>query len=130
MYKKCKRAKSAYTGISVFLHLMAGENDKSLKWPMRGTFSIELLNQKEDENHKECSVHFDQTKSQSWNSKVSEGRSPSGWGHQNFVNYQDLKGGSFYSQTQYLKDDTLYFRVTMTENRSTSKPWLAGAVPS
>ena len=40
---------------------MAGENDAILEWPMRGTFSIQLLNQEEDENHKEDSVDFDET---------------------------------------------------------------------
>ena len=103
------------THISAFLVLVAGKNDETLEWPMRGTFSIELLNQKEDQNHKKQSVHFNETKAQSWNSKVDKVRPPSGLGCTKFVKYQDLERESLPSQTQYLKDDTLYFRVAMTE---------------
>ena len=117
------------THISAFLSLVAGANDETLEWPMRGIFSIELLNQKEDLNHKQISVHFNETKARSWNSKISKGRSPSGWGCPQFVEYSELEGESLPSQAQYLKDDTLYFRVTMTKNISTSKPWLAVGIP-
>ena len=97
---------------------------------MRGTFSIELLNQERDQNHGKDLVCFDETKANDWNSKVSKGRSSVGWGKPEFLDYQELEGESLPSQTQYLKDDTLYFRVAMTEEMSTSKPWLAGAIPS
>ena len=113
-----------------FLYLMAGENDENLEWPMRGTFSIEVLNQKEDQNHHNCSVWFKETEANNYNGKVSKGQALSGWGGQKVVKYQDLEGESLPSRTQYLKDDTLYFRVTMTNKVSTSKPWLAGAIPS
>ena len=118
------------THISAFLYLREGENDEDLEWPMRGTFSIELLNQEEDQNHKKQSVSFDETEENEWNSKVSNGRVLSGWGKHKFVGYEELKEESLPSQTQYLKDSTFYFRVTMTEKVSTSKPWLAGAIPS
>ena len=118
------------THISAFLFLMAGENDENLEWPMRGTFSIELLNQKEDQNHKQHSVEFDETEEDDHNSKVREGRAQIGWGFHKFVEFQDLEGESLRFKTQYLKDDTLYFRVTMTEVMSTSKPWLAGVIQS
>ena len=39
------------THISAYLYLMAGENDDHLEWSMRGIFSIEVLNQEEDQNH-------------------------------------------------------------------------------
>ena len=96
---------------------------------MRGTFSIELLNQKENQNHKQRSVCFSKTRADDFNSMVSKGHAPSGWGCSKFVKYQDLEGESLPSQTQYLKDDTLYFRVIMTRKMSSSKPWLAGAIP-
>ena len=118
------------THISAFLYLMAGENDENLEWPMRGTFSIELLNQKEDQNHTHHSIYFDETEADDYNSKVSEALAESGWGLHKFMDYQDLGPGSLLPQTQYLKDDTLYFRVTMTKKMSTSKPWLAGAISS
>ena len=109
---------------------MAGENDENLEWPMRGAFSIELLNQKEDQNHKQRSVRFRESEANKDNSRVSNRRAPSGWGFHEFVEHQDLKGEAIPSQMQYLKDDTLYFRVTMTKKMSASKPWLAGAIRS
>ena len=47
------------THISAFLYLMAGENDEHLEWPMRGVFSIEVLNQERDQDHKKYLVRFD-----------------------------------------------------------------------
>ena len=118
------------THISAFLYLMAGENDEVLEWPMRGTFSIELLNQKEDQNHKQLSIFFDKTEEDNYNSKVSKGRAETGWGAHEFMQYQELAWGLFSSEPRYLQNDTLYFRVAMTEKISTSKPWLAGAISS
>ena len=43
------------THVSVFLHLMKGPHDDKLEqsghWPLRGTFTIELLNQLNDSDH-------------------------------------------------------------------------------
>ena len=114
--------------IAQIKYTLAEENKYTLA--EEGTFSIELLNQKEDQNHKQCSLCFNETEANIQNSKVSKGRAESGWGYSQFVEYQDLEGKSLHSLTQYLKDDTLYFRVAMTEKMSTSKPWLAGAIPS
>ena len=50
-----------------------------------------------------------------WNSKVSNGNTSNRWGLQKFVQHQALQGESLPSQTQYLKNDTLYFRVTITK---------------
>ena len=118
------------THISAYLYLMAGENDNNLEWPMRGTFSMEILNQEKDGNHQEHSVHFAETRANKWNSKVMEGRATLGWGISKFFQNQYLEMESPPSETQYLKDDTLYFRVTMTEQISKSKPWLTGATSS
>ena len=40
---------------------------------MRGTFSIELLNQKKDQNHKQRSLCFSETDPKTANSRVSRG---------------------------------------------------------
>ena len=39
------------THVSVFVHLMCGENDDHLPWPFTGRVTVELLNQLEDKNH-------------------------------------------------------------------------------
>ena len=39
------------THVSLFVHLMKGENDSELKWPFRGSVVVELLNQQADHTH-------------------------------------------------------------------------------
>ena len=39
------------THVSVYAHLMHGENDDHLQWPFTGRVTIELLNQLEDNGH-------------------------------------------------------------------------------
>ena len=135
-YKMCLKVFAGGYGdgegeyISANLCLMAGVNDQNLEWPMRGVFSVELLNQEQDENHKQSSIRFNQPNPEEWNSKVDKGRAPYGWGIHKLFKHQDLEKGSIPSHTQYLKNDTLYFRVTMTKKISDSKPWLAGAISS
>jgi len=60
-YQMCLRVFATGTGkgegthVSVYLHLMKGPHDDKLKqsrhWPLRGTFTIELLNQLNDSDH-------------------------------------------------------------------------------
>ena len=118
------------THISAYLSLMAGENDKILEWPLRETFSIEMLNQEKNENHEEPSVIFDKTDANERNSKVSKGRAQNAWRIDEFVKHRDLENESLPPNTQHLKDDTHWFPVTMTKQISNSKPWLASTIPS
>ena len=50
------------THVSVYLYLMKGPHDDELEqsghWPLRGTFTIELLNQLNDSDHHICVVQF------------------------------------------------------------------------
>ena len=39
------------THMSVYVHLMQGDNDDILKWPFKGTIKVSLLNQLEDGQH-------------------------------------------------------------------------------
>ena len=68
------------THISAYLIVMQGENDENLEWPMRGIFSIELLNQERDKNHKPGSIRFEGATAKDYNSKVSKGRAACGLG--------------------------------------------------
>jgi len=100
------------THVSVFTYLMRGGNDDNLKWPFKGTIKVSLLNQLEDRKH---------LTEQVWSpgSDVNEDtggrvtgrvRAVSGWGIPQFILQEDL----IYSgdnNCQYLKDDTLIFRV-------------------
>ena len=103
------------THLSTFLHVLEGPFDSQLSWPLLGTFKLELLNQLEDNNH-----HV-----QSWkfidNACSCRGAAQS-WGKRRFIEQSALTLDSS-KNVQYLKDDTLYFKVYL-EDGITCKHWL------
>ena len=100
------------THVSVFVYILKGDNDDNLKWPFIGTVKIELLNQLEDKSHHLMTVPFNQEK---------DAHVGSVWGYPTFIPHSQLSRNPV-KNTQYLKDDTLYFRVSVEV--SGHKPWL------
>ena len=97
-------------GFTVILCGKTGENDHFLTWPIKFEAEVQLLNQLEDNNHKTPSSHFNRR-------------------YHSFDRYDirrsslgTINSKSISRNCQYLKDDTLIFRVTIQE--STEKPWL------
>ena len=100
--------KDKETHVSVFASVLGGVNDAELKWPFIGEVKITLLNQLEDKNHHTDSILF--TLAQ---------RAP--MGKLEFIHHSALAHNPA-KNTQYLKDDSLYFRVSVeAENH---KSWL------
>ena len=87
------------THVSVFVHILNGRNDKNLTWPFIGTVEIELLNQLADQNHHLKKLIF---------TKETDMNVGKGWGFLGFIAHDELHT----SDAQYLKDDTLYFRIS------------------
>ena len=107
------------TFISVHVFLMPGHNDDNLQWPFKGEVKIELLNQEEDTNHHIQKIAYNDNKDDEDNRRVvGRKRSPSGLGKSKYISHAKLA-----QNPQYTKDNTLYFRVTVTP-RSAPKPWL------
>ena len=100
------------THVSVFVEILEGKHDNTLKWPFTGTYVFEILNQLEDKNHHTKTLNITSTH------KLSVG---SDWGYPKFISHSKLSHNPS-NNTQYLKDDTLYFRLTVTS--SDYKPWL------
>ena len=100
------------THVSVYAYLMRGDNDVNLNWPFKGTIKVSLLNQLEDgQHHTKEPWSLSDNVPESSSRRVTEGeRAKEGWGYRHFVSQQDLiyKVGK---NCQYLKDDTLFFRV-------------------
>ena len=109
------------THISVYAHLMKGENDNHLPWPFTGHVTIELLNQLDDENHSCMHVMFPPDGIAS-RQVVNEEISSNALGHPRYVSHSDL-GYNPAKNCQYLMDDCLYFRISV-DAKSSSKPWL------
>ena len=126
------------THMSVYLCLMKGENDDTLTWPMRCKCTITLLNQLKDEGHYSSTWINEENES---NSRVL-GEADIGLerGYAKFIHLDKLGQWRSYfpyfwwtpqenKECQYLKDDSLYFRVQV-EVLPACKPWLIVTVPT
>ena len=63
-YRMCLRVNARGDGVgrgthvSLYVCLMQGCNDDGLAWPFRGEVTLELLNQLQDNGHKQETIHF------------------------------------------------------------------------
>ena len=113
------------THVSCFINLVPGEYDNTLEWPFQGGVTVEILNQLEDRNHHKQVIHFNDKTPDDCKDKIKKADT-NGWGLAQFIPHTDL-GLNFLANTQYLMNDTLYFRVSVNLYSKT-KPWLAGAI--
>ncbi len=100
------------THVSVYARLLEGSYDASLSWPFVGTVIFTLLNQLSDENHHTKTLEFKKTN----NRNIGDEK-----GYPRFISQSALSHDP-EKNTQYLKNDTLYFRVSVQVKDS--KPWL------
>ena len=125
-YKMCIRVDAnGYGGgngthVTVYAHLMKGDNDDSLTWPFTGSVTVELLNQLEDKNHHTHPVSFPADSVAS--KRVVEGERGTGRGRPQFIPHSELDYYNSDQNCQYLKDNTLIFRVSVQV--PDYKPWL------
>ena len=115
---RCLDAKG--THLSVYNNLMSGENDENLVWPLRGTFTVSLLNQIRDANHRSSVITIDEK--HNW-CKLSENSPGPGLGYSKFAALCELNIDEA-KQCQYLRGDTLYFRVLSDVLLLPCEPWL------
>ncbi len=108
------------THVTVGAFLMKGDHDGTLTWPFTGSVTIELLNQLEDKNHHRETLTFPADHEAS--KRVVDGeRAGKGYGWPKFISHTALDYDAS-ANTQYLKDDTLVFRVSA--EAPDHKPWL------
>ena len=100
------------THVSVYVLTLKGKHDNTLKWPFTGTYCIEVLNQLDDKNHHTRTANITSEL------KVRVGSSK---GYHKFISHSKLYHDPS-NNTQYLKEDTLYFRLTVIP--SDHRPWL------
>ena len=104
--------------VSVFSNLMKGDNDDSLTWPFTGSITFELLNQLEDKNYHTGTLNKLPEKN---GKRVVKGETGIGHGYSQFISHTELNYNAD-NNCQYLKDDTLIFRVSVKV--PDYKPWL------
>ena len=100
------------THVSVFTELLKGRYDDQLHWPFLGTVTYELLNQLADNKHHSRVIIYVAS------NDMHVGRI---FGFPKFLHHSSLSYDPV-TNTQYLLDDTLYFRVSVTVPNH--KPWL------
>ncbi len=98
--------------VSVYALVIEGKYDAELNWPFVGTVTIKLLNQLVNYNHHSIAIRFTPEKN------VNAGANR---GFPKYISHPRLSRDSA-SNTQYLKDDTLYFSISVEV--SDHKPWL------
>ena len=92
------------THVSVFAAILKGRYDAELKWPFIGKITFTLLNQMKYKNHHQEILDF-----------TSEDNAQVGgvvWGYADFIPHSEL-GYDPDRNTQYLKDNTLCFRMSV-----------------
>ena len=131
-YKMCIRVvangdgQGKETHISVYAVVMKGDYDDSLEWPIKGTVIVELLNQLQDDAHHAIRFSYPEGKGDVSTQRVMAGdRAKRGYGKTRFIPYTELEKDQ-KKNCQYLKDDSLYFRVTV--ETMNPKPWLACSI--
>ena len=104
------------THVSIFAPILKGKYDTELRWPFVGEVTFTLLNQLEDKNHETLILNLD-----AGDNAMAHGPTGTAWGTSAFTPHSKL-AHDLVKNTQYLKDDTLYFRVSVEV--SDHKPWL------
>ena len=98
------------THVSVWVPLMKGDYDDHLIWPIKGTLTVQLLNQTRDDNHSEPIEFFFDGSSSSCQRVTTRSAARSGiWCFQ-FLPHKRLPYDAD-KRCQYLKDDCVFFRV-------------------
>ena len=101
------------THVSVVAAFLEGRYNAELSWPFIGKITFTLLNQLEDKNHREHVVDL---------KAVDRTRVGSRKGKAQFISHLALEERDASKKIQYLKDDTLYFRMLVEP--VVQKPWL------
>ena len=93
--------------VSVFVQLMAGDNDDQLQWPFVGDFEFMLLNWREDKGHHKAIISI---LASSGLVRVLQGDYGESWGHAKFISHSSLRYNRS-TNTEYLQNDSLRLRV-------------------
>ena len=102
---------STHGYVEVGTYLMKGDHDDHLPWPVKGTLTVQLLNQLGDNNHGEPVKLLNGSGSAC--QRVTTGtKSTYGIWSYRFMSHKKLSYNAI-KKCQYLKDDCLFFRVSI-----------------
>ena len=106
--------------VSVYARLRKTDHDNDLIWPFNGELKIELVNWREDNNHKSCIIRFNESIPEAATSKFIPGSNVAelSWGYSSFIEHSQLTYNSS-NNTKYLHNDCLLFKVVFAVAYST-----------
>ena len=89
---------------------MKGENDDNLSFPISGVFTVQLLNWKQNNNHHENSIVFDDSIPVEHRQRVTSGERARGWGsYGDYLSHAELESSAV--DRKYLYEDKMCFRI-------------------
>ena len=97
------------THVSVYVNIMAGDNDDQLQWPFVGDIDIMLLNWRANNGHHKMTLLINASNGVV---RVLEGEFGKSVGCLKFITHSSLPY-NHSTNTEYLQDDCLRFRVNM-----------------
>ena len=106
------------THVSVYVRLVAGDNDDQLQWPFVGDIELLLLNWQEDKGHFKKTFSINAT---SGLVRILEGMMGNGLGYHQFISHSSLSYNPA-TNTEYLRNDSLRLRVEQVAVYSTPLP--------
>ena len=115
--------KNKGTHVSVSAYCVKGENDDHLSWPFTGKVTVELLNQLENKNHHSTSIDIKFSQDDRVSHVANEETLRGGLGTPRYISHSALNYNAA-KKCQYLRNDSLYFRISVVDAKSSSKPWL------
>ena len=110
--------------VSVFTCLVSGENDDRLRWPFRGSVTIQLLDQSGGVNHMENTIRYTDHDDVTYSGRVTHSDRSEGIQIEKFISHDAL---FFKKKSVYLKNDCLKFRISRCKMKQT---WNVGMILS
>ena len=113
--------------LSAFLYIASGPNDDHLVWPFNGTIRVQLLNQSQNSQHHSKEIRWiNATESASMKPSVGS-VNLTGLGFRQFISHSELEAQEHdddEDDCEFVKDDTVYVRISRVNVSSKCKPWL------
>ena len=113
------------TDVSVLLYLMKGPYDDKLEqsghWPLRGTFTIELINQLNNSDHFIYAMPLFHYLCNKCTTRVTDGDiAPEGWGSKHYMSREAIRHHRTAVSKQYFSNDALHFMISYEDTRSST----------
>ena len=94
--------------LSIYVHLLKGEYDNQLQWPLNVTITIKLLNWCCDSSHREKTIAYN-TAPLEYRSRVTNVDKAPGWGCESFISHSVLE--TTHSNIEFISNDNICFKI-------------------